>query len=143
MKAEKLPKIVVKTLVQAPLERVWKLWTSPEHITQWNHASDEWHTPKATNDLRVGGEFHYQMEAKDGSMGFDFGGVYEEIVPNKRIVFTLEDERKVAITFAEKGDITTILETFEAETENAIEMQRNGWQAILTNFQQYAESSLS
>ena len=130
---------MVKATVNAPLEKVWKLWTDPTHITKWNNASDDWHTPKAENDLRTGGKFISRMEAKDGSMGFDFVGVYSLVDPLKRIAYTMEDGRKADITFWENDGVTTISESFEAEDMNSIEMQEAGWQAILNNFKKYAE----
>ncbi|GAA0892908.1 SRPBCC family protein [Fulvivirga kasyanovii] len=132
--------ITVKAIVNAPIEKVWKLWTTPEDIIQWNSASDDWHTPSATNDLRVGGRFTSRMEAKDGSMGFDFGGVYDEVKTNAKIRYTMDDDRKVSILFKEENGKTRVTETFEAEGENSVEMQRDGWQAILDNFKKYAEA---
>lgn len=133
-------KIRVTTLVEAPVEKVWEYWTAPVHIVNWNSASDDWHTPKAVNDLRKKGRFSSRMEAKDGSMGFDFGGTYEEVKINELISYTLDDARKVTVTFSTKGKETQIIETFEAEDQNPVEMQREGWQAILDNFKTYAES---
>ncbi|MBK7123726.1 MAG: SRPBCC family protein [Chitinophagaceae bacterium] len=139
-KAEKTS-ITVETIVQAPVEKVWECWTKPEHITGWNNASDDWHTPRAENDLRVGGKFLSRMEARDGSMGFDFGGVYDEVKPNERIAYTLDDDRKVKIVFTGNDNETTVTETFEAEKENSVELQRGGWQSILDNFKKYTESN--
>lgn len=133
--------ITVQTLVNAPIEKAWKNWTIPEHITKWNNASDDWHTPSATNDLRVGGKFTSRMEAKDGSMGFDFWGVYDDIKNNELIAYTMGDGRKAKIVFTNEGDATKITETFEAESENSVELQRGGWQAILDNFKKYTESN--
>jgi uncharacterized protein YndB with AHSA1/START domain len=133
--------ISVETTIHAPIEKVWKFWTSPEHITQWNNASDEWHTPRAENDLRIGGKFLSRMEAKDGSMGFDFYGIYDAIKTNELIEYTLGDERKVSISFVTENGITKITETFEAETVNAVELQKNGWQEILDNFKKYSEAN--
>jgi uncharacterized protein YndB with AHSA1/START domain len=134
-------KITVESTINAPVEKVWKLWTLPEHITKWNYASDDWHTPKAENDLRVGGKFLSRMEAKDGSFGFDFGGVYDEVKTNELIAYTIGDGRKVKVIFTNQGNTTKVTETFEAESQNSIEMQKNGWQAILNNFKKYAESN--
>ena len=133
-------KITVQGTVKAPAANVWKLWTAPEHITQWNSPSDDWHTPRAENDLRVGGKFLSRMEARDGSFGFDFAGVYDEVEINKRIVYTMDDGRKVEIDFMDKGDETDIVTVFDAENENPIDMQRDGWQAILDSFIRYAEA---
>jgi len=134
-------KITVETTVNAPIYQVWELWTSPQHITKWNNASDDWHTPFAENDLRKGGKFTSRMEARDKSAGFDFGGVYDEVKTNQLIEYTMEDGRKVRIVFTDLGDETKIAETFEAEEENSIDMQRDGWQSILDNFKRYAEKN--
>ncbi|MDW7672075.1 MAG: SRPBCC family protein [Bacillota bacterium] len=132
-------KITVKTTVNAPVEKVWMSWTEPEHITQWNNASDDWHTPFAENALSVGGKFLYRMEAKDGSFGFDFTGTYNEVQPQRSIAYTLDDGREVDVTFVSDGNSTNIVETFEAESQNSIEMQQQGWQAILDHFKKYTE----
>jgi uncharacterized protein YndB with AHSA1/START domain len=133
--------ITVENTVKAPVEKVWQFWTSPKHITKWNNASDDWHTPFAENDLRTGGKFLSRMEARDGSFGFDFGGVYDEVKTNELIAYTIGDGRKVKITFLPAGKETKVIETFEAENMNSIEMQRGGWQAILDNFKKYVESN--
>ncbi|UII34656.1 SRPBCC family protein [Fulvivirga ulvae] len=132
--------ITVEASISAPAEKVWKLWTTPEDIIQWNSPSEDWHTPSATNDLRVGGKFTSRMEAKDGSMGFDFAGIYDEVKTNELIRYTLEDDRKVSVLFKEENGKTQVTTTFEAEGENPIEMQRDGWQAILDNFKKYVEA---
>jgi uncharacterized protein YndB with AHSA1/START domain len=131
--------ITVTSSIDSSIDRVWKCWTEPEHITQLNNASEDWHTPRAENDLRVGGKFFSRMEAKDGSMGFDFEGIYTMIVPQKLIQYTLLDDRKVTVAFSSHGNSTTVTETFEAEETNAPEMQQAGWQAILDNFKKYVE----
>ena len=133
--------ITVETTVNAPVEKAWNLWISPEAIVNWNNASDDWHTPKAEDDLRVGGRFDYRMEAKDGSFGFDFGAVYDEVKPHELIAYTLEDGRKVTVSFTGHESETKIEETFEAEGTHSIEMQQSGWQAILNNFKKYVENS--
>jgi len=133
-------RITISTVINSDLKRAWDLWTLPEHIVKWNNASNDWHTPRAENDLRTGGKFNYRMEAKDGSFGFDFWGIYDEIVLYNHIYYTLGDERKVIVTFAGDGTRTIVTEVFEAESENAPEMQKAGWQAILDNFRNYAES---
>jgi uncharacterized protein YndB with AHSA1/START domain len=133
-------KITVETTVHAPVEKVWEYWSAPEHITKWNNASSDWHSPRSENDLRTGGKFSTRMEAKDGSMGFDFGGVYDDVRINELIDFTMGDGRKVTVSFAGEGDETKIVETFEAEDTHSIEMQRGGWQAILDNFKKYTET---
>lgn len=132
--------ITVECIVKAPVEKVWKYWSAPEHITQWNQASDDWHTPRAENDLRVGGRFSARMEAKDGSFGFDFWGVYDEVETNKLISYTLGDNRKVTVKFNASGNETKVTETFEAEDTNSVDMQRGGWQAIMDSFKRYVES---
>ncbi|WHY00305.1 SRPBCC family protein [Neobacillus sp. DY30] len=134
-------KITVETTVQAPVAKVWEYWTEPAHITKWNAASDDWHTPRAENDLRAGGKFLSRMEAKDGSFGFDFEGVYDEVKVHELIEYSLEDGRKVTITFKGQGDATEVVESFDADTENSIDMQQQGWQAILNNFKKYAEQT--
>ena len=131
--------ITIQAAINAPVEKVWKLYTAPEHITQWNNASDDWHTPRAENDLKPGGKFRYRMEAKEGSFGFDFWGTYQKIKTNELIAYTLGDGRKVMVTFAEKKHETDIEIKFEAESTHTIEMQRSGWQAILDNFKKYVE----
>jgi uncharacterized protein YndB with AHSA1/START domain len=133
--------ITIETSVHAPIEKVWSAWTEPQHITKWNAASEDWHTPRAENDLRVGGTFSSRMEARDGSQGFDFGGTYTEVVPNERIAYTMngEDARKVEITFTTEGDHVKIVEMFEPESENPIEMQKGGWQSIMNGFKAYVE----
>jgi uncharacterized protein YndB with AHSA1/START domain len=130
--------ITVKTTVTTTVEKVWSLWTDTNHIIGWNNASEDWHTPKAENDLRPGGKFLYRMEAKDGSFGFDFSGLYSIVEPFKTIKYTLDDGRKVEISFSEIAGSTDIVESFEAEDMNSIELQRAGWQAILDNFKKYA-----
>jgi uncharacterized protein YndB with AHSA1/START domain len=133
--------ITVKTTVKAPVEKVWKYWNEPQHITQWCAASDDWHAPKAENDLRDGGNFTTTMAAKDGSMSFDFGGVYTQVQNNKLIAYTMSDGRKVSITFSASGNETEVIETFDPETTHPLEMQRAGWQAILDNFKKYTETN--
>jgi len=133
--------ITVTNLINAPMEKVWKFWTDPEQIVKWNHASDDWCTLHATNDLRDGGKFLSRMEAKDGSFGFDFGGVYSEVKPNQLIAYRLDDGRKVRIAFVSQGNGTKVSESFEAESENPIELQKAGWQAILDNFKKYVETN--
>ncbi len=133
--------ITVENTINAPVEKVWELWTKPGHITKWCAASDDWHTTRAENDLQVGGSFMSRMEAKDGSFGFDFGGVYDAVKTNEYIEYTLGDDRKVKIWFTEQGNKTKLVENFEAESENPIDMQRGGWQAILDNFKKYTESN--
>ncbi|KOR89510.1 SRPBCC family protein [Paenibacillus solani] len=134
--------ITVETVVHSPIEKVWEYWTEPKHITGWNAASEDWHTPYAENDLKVGGTFVSRMEAKDGSFGFDFTGVYDEVNKNERISYTIPDGRKVKVEFFSQDNDTRVVESFDAEDSNEIEMQRAGWQAILDNFKKYVESSI-
>jgi uncharacterized protein YndB with AHSA1/START domain len=133
--------ITVENTINAPVEKVWNYWTKPEHITQWCNASDEWHTPRAENDLKVGGKFNSRMEARDGSMGFDFWGIYDAVKNNEYIEYTMGDGRKCKITFTANGNSTKVVESFEAEEENSIEMQKGGWQAILDSFKKYSETN--
>jgi Uncharacterized conserved protein len=139
MSTENKTPVTVAATVNAPIEKVWETYTQPAHITQWNAASEDWHSPKAENDLRVGGNFSYRMEAKDGSFGFDFGGTYDEVEQHKKIAYTMGDGRKVSVQFTPNGSSTEVSTVFDAEDENPIEMQRDGWQAILNNFKNYTE----
>ena len=132
--------ITVETTVKASVEKVWKVWTMPEHIVKWNNASADWHTTRAQNDLRAGGKFLSRMEAKDGSFAFDFEGTYDEVKTNELISYSIGDGRKAKIIFIAEDNETKVVETFEAENQNSIEMQRGGWQAILDNFKKYTES---
>ena len=133
--------ITIETLVKAPVEKVWEFWSSPNHIKNWCNASEDWHAPKAENDLRTGGKFMTRMEAKDGSFGFDFGGEYDEVKEFEKIAYTMGDGRKVNVLFTARGSETAIEESFEAESENSVEMQKAGWQSILDNFKKYVESN--
>jgi uncharacterized protein YndB with AHSA1/START domain len=131
--------ITVETAVNVPAEKAWKFWTEPEHIMLWNNASDDWHTPKAENNLWEGGSFSYTMAAKDGSFSFDFAGVYDKVKEPELIEYTMADGRKVKVNFAGTGNQTHVTETFEAESEHSLELQQQGWQSILNNFKKYAE----
>jgi uncharacterized protein YndB with AHSA1/START domain len=133
--------ITVEASLSVPVEKVWNCWTSPEHITHWNFASDDWCCPSALNDLRKGGTFSYRMEAKDGSFGFDFMGIYDDVKVNELIDSTLGDGRKMTVHFVSHGTDTRVIETFEAENINPIELQRGGWQAILNNFKKHTEAN--
>jgi uncharacterized protein YndB with AHSA1/START domain len=135
----KTQKITIEATVNAPITKVWNFYTTPEHIMKWNNASDDWHTTRAENDLRKGGKFLSRMEAKDGSFGFDFEGLYDEVKFCERIVYTLDDSRKVQIDFIPQGNECKMKIAFEAETENSIELQQGGWQAILNSFKKYVE----
>lgn len=129
----------VSAIINAPINKVWDCWNNPEHIVNWCFASDDWHAPKAENDLRVGGKIVTTMAAKDGSMSFDFAGIYTSVIDHKEINYTLLDERKVSLKFIDNDDFVTIEESFEAEHENSLELQEAGWQAILNNFKKYVE----
>lgn len=134
--------ISVEVIIDAPVETVWKNWTTPKNIMLWNAASQDWHTTLADNDLRMDGIFCYKMEAKDGSAGFDFRGKYEEVQANEQISYVTDDGRKVKIFFTKEEYKTKVVQLFEAENENPIEVQREGWQAILNNFKNYVEMHL-
>ncbi len=133
-------KITVEVEVKVPVEKAWESYTDPKHIVGWNFASDDWHCPRATSDLRVGGSFSSRMESKDGKQGFDFGGVYDEVVPGKWLAYTFGG-RRAEVLFEEAEHGTKVTISFDPETENPPEMQKNGWQAILDNFKRYAEAA--
>lgn len=133
-------KITVEVIIDRAVEKVWELWNSPDHIVNWNHASDDWHTVRAENELRVGGRFFYRMEAKDKSFGFDFQAVYDRVEENRELTYTMIDDRCCKTIFDIMGESTKITTTFDSENENPIELQKAGWQAILNNFKKYAES---
>lgn len=141
METKERTSITVETTVNAPVSKVWDYWSEPKHITKWCQASDDWHAPHAENDLKTGGKFTTTMAAKDGSVSFDFGGVYTKVEKNKAIDYAMGDGRKVNIVMSDLGNSTKIVETFEAESENPVEMQRGGWQAILDNFKKYTEEN--
>ncbi len=132
-------KITVETIVKAPVAKVWSAYTTPDDIKHWNTASDDWHTTKSTVDLRVGGAFTSRMEAKDGSFGFDFAGTYTKIVPNELIEYSFGD-RNGAVEFIADANGVTVRVTFDAESENPVVQQRQGWQAILNNFAKHVEA---
>ncbi len=131
--------ITVQTIINSPINNVWEKWTNPSDIIKWNNASQDWHTTRAENDVRIGGKFFSRMEAKDGTMGFDFVGVYDNIKTNELIEYTIADGRKVEISFTIEDGKTKVVETFEAESTHSIKIQRDGWQAILDNFKKYTE----
>lgn len=133
--------VTIESTINAPVEKVWDYWNQPEHITKWNTPSPDWHCPKATNDLRVGGSINARMEAKDGSFGFDFGGVYDDVQLHKNIEYTLGDGRRVKIKFHSKDGATHVVESFDAEDQNPVDFQKAGWQEILDNFKRYTESN--
>jgi len=132
-------KITVETIVNVSSEKAWECWTKPEFIVRWNHASDDWHCPVAKNDLTVHGHFSYTMASKDGKMSFDFSGVYTKIIPHETLEIKLDDERELKILFSVKDGLTKVVEIFDAEKTNPMEMQKFGWQAILDNFKKVAE----
>lgn len=134
-------KITVAATINADTKKVWDYYTQPKHITNWNFADHDWHCPTATNDLKVGGKYTARMEAKDGSFGFDFEAVYNEIVMNEKFVYTMPDGRQVDVLFQGDNSTTEVIVTFDAETENTMELQKNGWQAILDNFKKYTEAN--
>jgi uncharacterized protein YndB with AHSA1/START domain len=135
------PTITIQATITADQKKVWEYYTNPHHITNWNFAIDTWHCPTASNDLRVGGKYIARMEAKDGSFGFDFEGVYDEVVEGQRLAYTMPDGRKVIVDFNSMGDKTSVTVTFDAETENSLDLQRQGWQSILNNFQKYTKEN--
>ena len=137
----KTTRITVTTTLAADKNKVWAYYTQPEHITQWNFADPSWCCPSASNDLRVGGKYVARMEAKDGSFGFDFTATYDEVEDLKKLTYTIEDGRKVWVTLEEADDKTTVTMLFEAESQNPVEMQQGGWQAILDNFKKYTEAN--
>ena len=132
-------RITVSATVNKPVADVWTIWSDPKHITQWCAASDDWHCPKAENDLRAGGKFSSTMAARDGSFSFDFEGVYDDVQPHQRIAYTMADGRTCEIIFTQVNGGTLVTESFDAETQNPVEMQRDGWQAILDRFKVYTE----
>ncbi len=132
--------ITVEIEINVPAEKVWQYWRKPEHVMKWNYASEDWQTTQAENDLRVGGRFLSRMEAKNGSFGFDFEGTYDSIILYKLIAYTLGDGRKVRVTFIKDGNSTRIIENFETENANPVELQGGGWQSILNNFRKYTEA---
>ena len=132
--------ITIEALVKANVEKAWDCYMQPKHITQWNFADPSWQCPSAENNMEVGGKYKARMEAKDGSFGFDFEAIYETINPPKGFSYRLGDNRLVTASFESKGDETLVRIVFDAETENPVEMQRGGWQAILNNYKHYTES---
>jgi uncharacterized protein YndB with AHSA1/START domain len=132
--------LTIQATIAADKQKAWEYYTLPEHITQWNFASEDWHCPSATNDLQVGGKYSAHMAAKDGSFGFDFEAIYQEIIPFEKINYTLFDDREVTIYFESQENHTLVTVKFQAESENPLELQQNGWQAILNNYKKYCES---
>lgn len=134
-------KISIETQVNASLTKVWDSWVTPEHIVKWNFAIDDWHCPKAEIDLIAGGNFSYRMEAKDGSVGFDYNGAFSKIISHEFISVTLEDARMVTVNFEKNIEGVKVIQTFDAEDENSAEQQKQGWQNILNNFKNYVEKN--
>ncbi len=134
-----MQQIEVKSIIRAPISQVWECWTSPKHIVKWNFASNDWHCPKAENNLSIGGEFHYLMAAKDESFSFDFWGTYVNIEEERCLEIVLGDGRKMAVIFELSDNETMITEKFDPETGNPVELQKTGWQMILDNFKFYVE----
>lgn len=132
--------ITIQTTVNADIDTVWAAWTTPDDINQWNAASDEWHNPRSTNDLRPGGRFSYRMEARDGSFGFDFEGTYTQVLPQRLIEYVLGDDRKVSIRFEPTETGVQVVEIFEAEDVHTAEQQKQGWLSILNRFAAYVEA---
>lgn len=135
-----MEKIKIETVVKAKLGKVWDTWNNPEDIKQWNSPHESWHTTRSEVDLRKGGKFLSRMEAKDGSAGFDFEGIFTKVEPQKAIGYKMGDGREVEVEFIERADGVLVKEAFDPESENPLEMQREGWQAILDNFAQYVEA---
>ncbi len=133
-------KITVSALIDAPITRVWECWSNPEHITRWTFASDDWEAPFAENDLRIDGKFKTRMQSKEGNQGFDFTGTYTDVKEHKLIEYLMDDGRKVSVQFEDISSQTRVTETFDPESQNPAEMQRDGWQAILNNFKKYVEN---
>jgi uncharacterized protein YndB with AHSA1/START domain len=134
-------KITIQAVVAADRQKVWNCYTQPEHITKWNFATDTWHCPAASNDMRVGGKYLARMEAKDGSFAFDFEAVYNEIVDGEKFTYTMPDNREIQVSFEKMDDKTRVTVTFDPENENPVDLQRSGWQSILDNFRRYAEGN--
>lgn len=136
-----MQRITIDITILAPVEKVWDYFNEPKHIEKWNFPDETWHTTKAESDFKVGGRFNYHMEAKDKSYGFDFSGVFDEIIEYELVKYTLDDGRKVEVRFNKIDENTTeIFQTFDPETQNSREMQRDGWYAILNNFHKYVEN---
>lgn len=133
-------KITVEAIIKADKNKVWKYYTNPKHIVNWNFADPSWHCPTATNDMKVGGIYNARMEAKDGSFGFDFGAVYKEINDGESFIYEFGG-RQASVVFTEQNGQTKVSITFDPETQNPIEMQQQGWQAILNNFKNYTETN--
>ena len=134
-----LEKIIIESKIEADIQKVWDYYTNPSHIINWNFADPSWHCPSAENDLKVGGKYVARMEAKDGSFGFDFEAIYSEVFPFDSFTYKFGG-REAKVAFQQDGNSTSVKITFDPETENPIELQQAGWQAILNNFKNYAEN---
>jgi uncharacterized protein YndB with AHSA1/START domain len=131
--------ITIEATVNSTIEKVWRAWTTPSDINNWNFAGDDWHNPKSSINLKIGGSFSYRMESRDGKMGFDFSGIFTEVRPYQLLEYIMEDGRRVSVNFKTAGSQVCVSESFEAESENSAEMQKNGWQLILNRFAGYVE----
>jgi uncharacterized protein YndB with AHSA1/START domain len=134
-------KITVSASVKADVKKTWDYYTNPEHITKWNFADPSWQCPSASNDMRVGGKYSARMEAKDGSFGFDFEATYDEVIEGEMFTYTMPNGRQATVVFTENGNLTDVIVTFDPEEQNSLEMQKNGWHAILNNFKKYTEEN--
>ncbi|PJZ70958.1 activator of HSP90 ATPase [Leptospira perolatii] len=134
-------KITVQAAITGDLKKVWDCYTNPKHIIKWNFASDDWQCPWAKNDMKVGGKYSARMEAKDGSFGFEFEAIYDTVVDQKSFSYTMTDGRKATVNFENKDHKILVTVSFDPESENPVEMQRGGWQAILDNFKKYTEAN--
>ena len=132
--------LTAEIIIQAPIEKVWKLWTTAADIKQWNNPSDEWHSPNVEIDLKTGGRFLFRMETKNGSVGFDHAGRYDKILLHQLIEYTVDDGRRSVIVFSTNNDSTTVTETFEPEPQTRVDMQKEFCQSVLNNFKKYVES---
>jgi uncharacterized protein YndB with AHSA1/START domain len=137
----KQQQITIQSTISADMDKVWTYWTKPEHIINWNFASDDWHCPAAENNLEPGGSFRSTMASKDGAMSFDFEGIYDQVVDGKKIAYSMSDGRQVTVEFEKQGNAVKVTESFDPEQSNPLEMQRAGWQAILDNFKKYVETN--
>ena len=133
------PEITVRTIIKAPVEKVWKLWTTPADIMQWNNPFEDWHSPRVEVDLKEQGRFFFRMETKEANSGFDHAGEYDKIIPHQVIEYTVDDGRKAKVTFVSKGNETVVTETFEPEAKTPLEIQKDFCQIILKKFKEYAE----
>lgn len=139
-----MEKIILNTTILKPVLEVWEYYTQPEHIKKWNITNENWVCPRAENDLRTGGRFNYRMETKDGSYGFDYAGTFDEVIPQQKLSYTLDDGRKAEVIFNKVDETTTeVFLDIEAETKNPVEMQKNGLDKILHSFELYSENQNS